>query len=450
MKILRQSTAGQHIAFGPAVANTDGVTLVTNLVGTSANQLESTSTGIQLSKNGAAMAARHATAGTSTYRAYGFYDVILDATDSNTLGELLVAFSSPTTNMPIWEKFKVVPASVFDALATNDAGSSGGLFIAGSNAATTVASLTVSGDTILTGNFTVGGTTTYTVFNVSTTTNFAGAVTMPKGLSITQSTTNSSGLVITGNGTAAGIQCTGGTSGHGASFVGGATAGDGIVASATSSGHGINASAAGTSKHGIIATGSSGGTGDGIKGVAGTSGVGMRLDSFTVTANMVVTGNITENGVALPTTSDLPTINVSGGVIEANVKQINGQTATAAAGVTFPSSIASPTNITAGTITTVTNLTNAPTAGDLTATMKTSVQTAADSAVTANTYIATMKKYLEADQYTVTTTTPWSLVYIQAGTGAPGTGTTLMTKRLFDVSAHNITKTSQTVGRAIQ
>jgi hypothetical protein len=58
-----------------------------------------------------------------------------------------------------------------------------------------------------------------------------------------------------------------------------------------------------------------------------------------------------------------------------------GQTITAAAGVTFPSSIASPTNITAGTITTVTNLTNAPTNGDLTAAMKASVNTEADAAL---------------------------------------------------------------------
>lgn len=47
---------------------------------------------------------------------------------------------------------------------------------------------------------------------------------------------------------------------------------------------------------------------------------------------------------------------------------------------TFPATVASPTNITAGIITTVTNLTNAPTAGDLTATMKTSVTTAATAA----------------------------------------------------------------------
>ena len=66
-----------------------------------------------------------------------------------------------------------------------------------------------------------------------------------------------------------------------------------------------------------------------------------------------------------------------------NVVQVNGQTATAAAGVTFPASLASPTNITAGTITTVTNLTNAPTSGDLTSTMKTSVTTAATAATPA-------------------------------------------------------------------
>lgn len=69
--------------------------------------------------------------------------------------------------------------------------------------------------------------------------------------------------------------------------------------------------------------------------------------------------------------------------LKADVDTIKTQAVTAAAGVTFPTSIASPTNITAGTITTVTNLTNAPTSGDLTATMKTSVQTAADAALVA-------------------------------------------------------------------
>ncbi len=66
--------------------------------------------------------------------------------------------------------------------------------------------------------------------------------------------------------------------------------------------------------------------------------------------------------------------------VTANTDQLAGQTVTAAAGVTFPSSVASPTNITAGTITTVTNLTNAPTNGDLTAAMKASVTAAATAA----------------------------------------------------------------------
>ena len=71
-----------------------------------------------------------------------------------------------------------------------------------------------------------------------------------------------------------------------------------------------------------------------------------------------------------------------------NATQFAGQTITAAAGVTLPSSVASPTNITAGTITTVTNLTNAPTAGDLTATMKTSVATAALTTAMTESYAA--------------------------------------------------------------
>jgi hypothetical protein len=51
---------------------------------------------------------------------------------------------------------------------------------------------------------------------------------------------------------------------------------------------------------------------------------------------------------------------------------------------TFPATVASPTNITAGTITTVTNLTNAPAAGDFTAAMKTSLNAATPASVVGN------------------------------------------------------------------
>lgn len=70
------------------------------------------------------------------------------------------------------------------------------------------------------------------------------------------------------------------------------------------------------------------------------------------------------------------------GTVTANTTQLAGQIVTAAAGVTFPASVASPTNITAGTITTVTNLTNAPTSGDFTATMKTSLNNSTPTSVT--------------------------------------------------------------------
>lgn len=66
------------------------------------------------------------------------------------------------------------------------------------------------------------------------------------------------------------------------------------------------------------------------------------------------------------------------GQINVNGVTLAGQAITAAAGVTFPSSIASPTNITAGTLT---NLTNAPTVGDFTAVMKASIVTAVSSAL---------------------------------------------------------------------
>jgi hypothetical protein len=102
-----------------------------------------------------------------------------------------------------------------------------------------------------------------------------------------------------------------------------------------------------------------------------------------------VTGNVGGNVVGSVASV---TGNVGGNVVgsvasvtarvTANTDQLAGQTVTAAAGVTFPTSVASPTNITAGTITTVTNLTNAPTAGDFTATMKTSLNSSTPASIT--------------------------------------------------------------------
>ncbi len=65
------------------------------------------------------------------------------------------------------------------------------------------------------------------------------------------------------------------------------------------------------------------------------------------------------------------------GNLPVDLQTIKTQTVTCAGGVTVPAeTLASTTNITAGTITTATNLTNAPTSGDFTSTMKTSIGTA--------------------------------------------------------------------------
>lgn len=118
---LRQSTA-VTVSFGPAVLNTDGVTLVTNLTGTGANQTENTSTGIRISKNGGAFAARHATAGTSTYDAFGNYLVPLDTTDTNTLGTLRMQYANAAAFCPLFQDFMVVNTALWDALFASSGG----------------------------------------------------------------------------------------------------------------------------------------------------------------------------------------------------------------------------------------------------------------------------------------------------------------------------------------
>lgn len=132
-----------------------------------------------------------------------------------------------------------------------------------------------------------------------------------------------------------------------------------------------------------VKLGKNGGTG------AAPSGAVTEIDSTNLPGWYKVAGNATDTNTAGPlvlhatAASADPCDIMAANVIDSTVAvygtnevTIAGQTITAAAGVTFPSSIASPTNITAGTITTATNLTNAPTAGDFTATMKTSIGTA--------------------------------------------------------------------------
>lgn len=102
---LKQSTS-VDLPIGPFVDATDGITAETGLTLTQPD--------IRLKKNGGAWAQK-AAAQTLTHEENGFYEVTLDATDTDTLGQLFLAvFESGA--VPVWHEFQVVPANVWDSL----------------------------------------------------------------------------------------------------------------------------------------------------------------------------------------------------------------------------------------------------------------------------------------------------------------------------------------------
>ncbi len=117
-QFLKQSTAGTLIMFGPFVDKTDGVTLETGAgIITS---IDHATTGIFLSKNGAAAAIRHQGVTASVLDAYGMFKVTLDATDTNTVGTLDVLMAEAATFLPVHKSFMVLPANVYDSLMGTD------------------------------------------------------------------------------------------------------------------------------------------------------------------------------------------------------------------------------------------------------------------------------------------------------------------------------------------
>jgi hypothetical protein len=105
MLSLRQSTA-VDLALGPFVDSTDGFTAKTALTLTQPD--------IRLKKNGGAWAQKNA-AQTLTHEENGWYEVSLDATDTNTLGHLTIAVHE-TGALPVFRHFTVIPANVYDSL----------------------------------------------------------------------------------------------------------------------------------------------------------------------------------------------------------------------------------------------------------------------------------------------------------------------------------------------
>jgi hypothetical protein len=121
----------------------------------------------------------------------------------------------------------------------------------------------------------------------------------------------------------------------------------------------------------------------------GTAGAGLTALATQVSVNTIDDFLDTEIAAILADTAELQGDWVDGGrldlILDARASQTSvDDVPTVAefnARTLVSAGYASPTNITAGTITTVTNLTNAPTSGDLTATMKASVNAEADTAV---------------------------------------------------------------------
>jgi hypothetical protein len=105
MKFLKQSTASQNVLLGPFVDDTDGTTAETAL--TIAN------TDIRVSKAGANIAAKNS--GGGTHDELGYYQITLDATDTNTVG-LLQIVCKMAGALVVEDSYYVLEEAVYDDL----------------------------------------------------------------------------------------------------------------------------------------------------------------------------------------------------------------------------------------------------------------------------------------------------------------------------------------------
>lgn len=106
---LKQS-AGVTICLGPFVDVTDDVTAESGL---DANM--DSATGVLISKNGGSLAVRASGITATAYDDDGYYQVNLTASDTDTLGNLLVEYSEEATCKPVAVEFTVVPGNIYDS-----------------------------------------------------------------------------------------------------------------------------------------------------------------------------------------------------------------------------------------------------------------------------------------------------------------------------------------------
>ena len=109
MQIIKQSTA-VDIPMGPFLDEDDGKTAEVGLAIAQAD--------IRLSKNGGAFAQTNNAAG-AAHDENGWYIVPLNATDTNTLGQLTVAIHEGGA-LPVWEVFLIVTANIYNSFCSTD------------------------------------------------------------------------------------------------------------------------------------------------------------------------------------------------------------------------------------------------------------------------------------------------------------------------------------------
>ena len=268
MRFLKQSTS-VDVPIGPFVDQTDGFTAESGLTITQPD--------IRLKKNAAAWGQKNA-AQTLTHEENGYYEVTLDATDTDTLGLLRLAVNEGGA-LPVWEDFMVMPANVWDSLFGADKldvnvaefGGSAGTFASGRPEVNA---------THLNGGALSGNNADVSLKSLNVTNSAGTAVTCSSGGG------NGHGIAASGNGSGSGIRGVGGATGPGLQALGGATSGHGARFEGQGDGNGLLCLGIGN-KIGIVAQG---GASDGVgmqcagvgsgQGLLTTSGTGIGFDHF--------------------------------------------------------------------------------------------------------------------------------------------------------------------------
>tara|TARA_Y100000310_G_C20704329_1_gene833668 strand:- start:34718 stop:37687 length:2970 start_codon:yes stop_codon:yes gene_type:complete len=109
MKIFKLNTSAT-VKMGPFISSADGVSPLTTLTITSAD--------VRLSKNGGNFVEKNDPS-EATHDEDGYYDVILDTTDLDTLERMRVAITV-TSALPVWNDFMVSNEQVYDSLYGTD------------------------------------------------------------------------------------------------------------------------------------------------------------------------------------------------------------------------------------------------------------------------------------------------------------------------------------------